>query len=94
MKRLNIADIQKMRFARGCIVYNTNNYRFAIVMNGNLGEDTDPCSEVLEMYRDNRLLKHSPPNRALIPTGQFIDVDKLLFDKLSQIVCEVTENGN
>lgn len=93
MKRLNIEDIRKMRFDRGCIVYNTNNYRFGIVMDGSREDDADPCSEVWEMSINNRLLKHSPPNRALIPTGRFVDIDKLLFDKLSQFICEVTEDG-
>ena len=90
MKRLCVENFQKMRFDRGCIVYNTNNYRFGIVMNGKLGTDADPCSEVWEKCSDNQLLKHSPPNRAFIPTGRFVDVEKILIDKISQLTTEAT----
>ena len=34
----NLEDIQKMRYDRGCIVYNTNNYTYGIVLNGKCGE--------------------------------------------------------
>lgn len=93
MKRLCIEDIQKMRFDRGCIVYNTNNYRFGVVMDGNRGDDADPCSEVWEIGFNSRLLKHTPPNRALVPTGRFVDIDKLVSYKLQEFLCEVKEDG-
>lgn len=94
MKRINIEDVQKMRFDRGCIVYNMNNYRFGVVMDGKRGNDQDPCSEVWEISTSNRVLKHTPPNRALIPTGRFVDIDKLLFDELTKFIYEVTKDGN
>ena len=73
-KCLGLSDIQKMRYDNGSVVYNTNNYRFAIVLDGNKGKDSDPCSLVLEQSLDNGFIVHTPPNRALIPTGRHIDL--------------------
>ena len=33
----DLADIQKMRYDRGCVVYNTNNHTYGIVLNGECG---------------------------------------------------------
>lgn len=74
----DLADIQKMRYDRGCVVYNTNNYKYGIVLNGKCGEDKDPCSQVLELTRSGGVIVHTPPNRALIPTGRFVDVAKMI----------------
>ena len=73
-----LADIQKMRYDRGCVVYNTNNYTYGIVLNGKCGEDKDPCSQVLELTRHDGVMVQTPPNRALIPTGRFVDLVKMI----------------
>ena len=73
-----LADIQKMRYDRGCVVYNTNNYTYGIVLNGECGEDKDPCSRVLELTGRDGVTEHTPPNRALIPIGRFVDFAKII----------------
>lgn len=77
-KCLNLSDIQKMRYESGSVVYNTNNCRFAIVVDGSKGYDSDPCSLVLEQSVDNSFILHTPPNRALIPVGRHIDLYDLV----------------
>lgn len=61
------------RYARGIVVYNANNYTKGIVLDGGLGEDTDPASKILE-YGFNGLFINCPPNRALTPTGEYFDL--------------------
>lgn len=73
-----LTDIQKQRFDRGCVVFNTNNESYAIVLDGNLGEDSDPCSRVLEISYNKVLFVNQPPNRALIPTGRYVDLEKIM----------------
>ena len=74
----NLEDIQRMRYDRGCVVYNTNNYTYGIVLNGKCGEDKDPCSLVLELIGSDGVIVHTPPNRALIPIGRFVDFVKMI----------------
>ena len=74
----NLEDIQKKRYDRGCVVYNTNNYTYGIVLNGKCGEDKDPCSQVLELTHSDGVMVHTPPNRALIPTGKICNVAKTI----------------
>ena len=38
----DLADIQKMRYDRGCVVYNTNNYTYGIVLNGKMRRGQRP----------------------------------------------------
>ena len=80
----DLADIQKMRYDRGCVVYNTNNCRYGIVLNGECGEDEDPCSQVLELFGRDGVIVHTPPNRALIPTGRFVDVAKMIKQAIGE----------
>ena len=77
-KCLGLSDFQKMRYDNGSVVYNTNNYRFAIVLDGSKGDDSDPCSLVLEQSIDNGFMVHTPPNRALIPVGRHVDLFDLI----------------
>lgn len=74
---MKLADIQKMRFDPGAVVYNTNNKNFAIVLDGTRGPDGDPCSYILEAS-GKRMMTHTPPNRALILTGKHVDLSILL----------------
>ena len=80
----DLADIQKMRYDRGCVVYNTNNYTYGIVLNGKCGEDKDPYSQVLELTGSDGVIVHTPPNRALIPTGRFVDFAKMIKQAIGE----------
>ena len=73
-----LENIQSMRYDRGCVVYNTNNSAYGIVLNGKCGKDEDPCSQVLELIGRDGVMVHTPPNRALIPTGRFVDVAEMI----------------
>lgn len=61
------------RYSRGIVVYNTNNYTKGIVLDGTCGEDSDPSSRILELGHKG-LFINTPPNRALIPTGEHFDL--------------------
>lgn len=76
-KPLNLSDIQKTKYDIGAIVYNTNNYRFAVVLSNNCGSDHDPSSLVLEQSVNDGYILHTPPNRALIPTGRFVSLQEI-----------------
>ena len=76
-KAMRIADVQKKRFDAGCVVYNNNNQSYAVVVSGHAGSDSDPCSIVIEKTIDGFMV-HTPPNRALIPVGKFVDLSKII----------------
>lgn len=86
---MNEIDYSKKSFSRGLVCLNTNNNAYCVVLNGNRGNDDDRCSMVLESNGDFGFIIHTPPNRALIPTGRIIDLDKLV--KYLQGNLEVTE---
>lgn len=67
-----MVDYSKSIFAPGIVCYNTNNFTKCIVLDGNQGDENDRCSLVLELFSDG-LHTHKPPNRALIPTGEYLD---------------------
>lgn len=75
-------DYSRTVFAAGIVCYNTNNFTRCIVLDGNKGTETDRCSYVLELAGD-KLITHIPPNRALIPTGEFIDLKAALKNFLT-----------
>lgn len=66
-------DYSKTVLAKGIICYNTNNQKKCIVLDGNKGKEHDRCSLVLEPMFGS-LVMHTPPNRALIPTGEYVDI--------------------
>jgi len=74
---MTIADVQKKRFDAGCVVYNNNNQSYAVVISGKAGTDKDPYSIVIERTIDGFMV-HTPPNRALIPVGKFVDLSKII----------------
>ena len=92
-KFLTIQDIQKMRYDSGAIVYNINNNEFAIVLDGSKGEDKDPCSLVIEL-NGKKAFAHTPPNRALLPTGRHINLDELLLHMNGSLNSIREENDN
>lgn len=68
-----MVDYSKSIFAPGVVCYNTNNFTKCIVLDGNKGDENDRSSLVLERISDG-LITHTPPNRALIPTGEYLDL--------------------
>ena len=77
-----MTDISKQVLETGKVCYNTNNYTKCVVLDGERGDENDRCSRVLELAADDTLFIHTPPNRALVPTGEFFDVS-LIKDALS-----------
>lgn len=71
-------DYSKITFSRGLICLNTNNNAYCVVLDGNKGKDDDRCSMVLEVNGEFIFILHTPPNRALIPTGHILELDKLV----------------
>lgn len=71
-----IIEYSKVVFARGIVCYNTNNHNKCVVLDGNRGTANDRCSKTLE-YSHDGLFINTPPNRALIPTGEFIDISQI-----------------
>lgn len=63
-------DYRDAIFSTGLVCYNTNNYTYCIVIDGRKGDENDRCSLVLELQGEGKLLIHTPPNRALKPTGR------------------------
>jgi hypothetical protein len=69
-------DYSRTVFAAGIVCYNMNNFTKCIVLDGKRGTETDRCSYVLECTGKGDLITHIPPNRALVPTGEFVDLFK------------------
>ena len=63
-------DYSDVIFSTGLVCYNTNNHTYCIVIDGSKGDKNDRCSLVLEFFGEGELLFHTPPNRALKPTGR------------------------
>ena len=82
---MTIEDIQKGRYSKGAVVYNQNNNRFGIVLDGRRGTDDDPCSLIME-FTDEGIDVHSPPNRALIPNGKVFNFK--VFESIRKFILE------
>ena len=76
-KVISMADYSKTIFAKGVVCFNTNNYSKCVVIDGSKGNENDRCSLVLENFFAEGLRMHTPPNRALIPTGEYLDIGKI-----------------
>lgn len=70
-------DYSKTKFSRGLVCINTNNDSYCVVIDGGRGSEHDRCSMVLESSGKYGFMIHTPPNRALIPTGRIFDLEKL-----------------
>ena len=91
-----MVDYSKTIFAKGCVCYNTNNYSKCVVIDGNIGNENDRGSLVLENFFKDGLRIHTPPNRALIPTGEFIDIkaiEEMLYISSADFK-KVVKNGD
>ena len=70
-------DYSKTIFSQGIICYNTNNWNYCVVIDGAKGSESDRCSLVMEMCGPKGFMLHTPPNRALVPTGKVIKLEYL-----------------
>ena len=78
-------DYSKTIFSQGLMCYNTNNRNYCIVIDGKRGNENDRCSLVMEMCGSEGFMLHTPPNRALIPTGKVVSL-KFLAKALAKNV--------
>ena len=62
-------------FGRGLVCYNTNNDQYCIVLDGQKGSGADRAALVMEFAGRNGVMIHTPPNRALVPTGAVVNLD-------------------
>lgn len=71
-------DYSEMIFGRGLVCYNTNNNQYCIVLNGQRGSDRDRAAMVMEFSGSDGVIIHTPPNRALVPTGAVVNLDYIV----------------
>jgi hypothetical protein len=69
-------DYSDVVFDQGIVCMNKNNNALCVVINGMQGSPDDRCSLVIE-FNGIPFLIHTPPNRALQPTGKIYDLKKL-----------------
>lgn len=74
---MNDYDYSKTIFSQGMVCFNTNNKQTCVVINGRRGSENDRCSLVLECIGESGFMVHTPPNRALIPTGRICKLENL-----------------
>lgn len=82
---MTIEDIQKGRYSKGAIVYDNNNCHFGVVLDGRRGRDDDPCSLIMA-FTSEGIIVHSPPNRALLPTGKVFNFK--IFESIRGFILE------
>lgn len=70
-------NYSKTVFSQGVMCFNTNNNEYCVVIDGRKGTEEDRCSLVLEFCGEFGFIVHTPPNRALIPTGKTLDLRNL-----------------
>lgn len=71
-------DYSEMIFGRGLVCYNTNNHQYCIVLNGQRGSENDRAAMVMEFSGRDGVIIHTPPNRALVPTGAVVNLDYIV----------------
>lgn len=70
-------DWSKTTLSQGIVCLNTNNNAYCVVIDGGKGTDDDRASLVLESNSSYGFILHTPPNRALIPTGRICNLQAL-----------------
>lgn len=68
-------DYSDVIFSQGLVCMNTNNNTYCIVIDGHKGTEKDRESLVLEALGPEGFIVHTPPNRALRPTGRICRLD-------------------
>ena len=67
-------DYRNTVLSQGIVCMNTNNCTYCVVIDGQRGSENDRCSLVLEFVSSDGFILHTPPNRALIPTGRICNL--------------------
>lgn len=70
-------DYSDVIFSQGIVCLNTNNNAICVVIDGHRGTPTDRESLVMEYSTERVFMIHTPPNRALKPTGAINDLSSL-----------------
>ncbi len=81
-------DYSKTVFSQGIICYNTNNKNYCVVIDGRKGSENDRCSLVMEFCGEEGFMLHTPPNRALAPTGKVVSLKHLATAIRANVVVE------
>lgn len=69
-------DYSDVIFSQGLVCLNTNNNAICVVVDGAKGKVDDRCSLVIE-FNGMPYMIHTPPNRALKPTGKILNLKPL-----------------
>lgn len=88
----NEVDYSKTIFSQGIICKNRNNNAYCVVIDGARGSEDDRCSLVIEFWGEEGFMLHTPPNRALIPTGRICNNLKFLKRQLDHYVADIKED--
>ena len=72
--RLKESDYSKTILSQGLVCINTNNNTYCVVINGGEGSEDDRASLVMEFIGEDGFMLHTPPNRALVPTGKIVNL--------------------
>lgn len=86
MKDVN--DYSKTIFSQGIVCRNKNNGTCCVIIDGKRGTEDDRCSLVMEFMGEDGFTLHTPPNRALVPTGRICHNLKFLRHLLIQNVAD------
>lgn len=78
-------DYRDVILSQGLMCLNTNNNALCVVLDGNRGNENDRCSLVLELSGYMGFFIHTPPNRALRPTGKICNL-KAIAKVMAQYV--------
>ena len=70
-------DYSDVILSQGLMCLNTNNNALCVVLDGSRGNENDRCSLVLEFSGTMGFFVHTPPNRALRPTGKICNLQPL-----------------
>lgn len=80
--KLGEVDYSKTIFSKGMVCINKTNNMYCVIIDGRKGSDDDRSSLVMEFWGDEGFVLHTPPNRALIPTGKIC----YNLEKLSEVL--------
>ena len=84
----NTNDYSKTVLSQGIVCRNINNGTCCVVIDGTRGTEDDRCSLVIEFMGEDGFILHTPPNRALVPTGRVCQNLKLLRRLLHRYVAD------
>lgn len=86
-------DYSDVILSQGLMCLNTNNNALCVVIDGHRGDENDRCSLVLELSEYYGFIVHTPPNRALRPTGKICNLQPLAKVIAKYVVVDLTEGG-